>query len=73
MFQNVRNWLVAFLLFSESAHQIRQELVKIIEKVFSSLACVIFQGPTKDIETHRVKHKTTFFFGQVTKTMIFFI
>ena len=29
------------LLFSESAHQTTQELGKIIEKNFSSLACVI--------------------------------
>ena len=29
------------LLFSQSADQIRQELVKIIEQVFSSLPCVI--------------------------------
>jgi len=29
------------LLFSESAHETTQELGKIIEKVFSLLACVI--------------------------------
>jgi len=30
------------LLFSESAHETTQELGKIIEKVFSLLACVIY-------------------------------
>lgn len=33
-----RNFL---LLFSESVHQLRYELVKIIEKVFTLLTCVI--------------------------------
>ena len=35
------NDMTFLLLFSESAHQTTQELGKIIEKNFSSLACVI--------------------------------